>query len=332
MPKNYRASGVDVEAGDKLVEWLQSTDQQQIHKDKIVSGIGGFAALFRLDFPQFKKPLLVSSTDGVGTKVKLAAEYDRLEGIGQDLVAMCVNDLVTTGATPLFFLDYYATGKLDLKQAQAFLTSVKQACHKARVALIGGETAEMPGVYHNRDFDCAGFAVGIVDEDHTLGSHRVKEGDVVLGISSSGFHSNGYSLLRKVFDRDMDQWIDRLMIPTHLYTDLALKLSPDVHAFANMTGGGVDNIPRVIPSHYSLELDSWEFPEAFEEVKERTGMSCREILRTLNCGIGFVIICAKSQQKKVESVTQEMGFEIQSIGRIINQKVPDQIRWPKDWE
>ncbi len=329
---NYRSSGVDVDAGDKLVEWLQSDLQSakkpQIHQDKILSGIGGFAALFKLDFPEIKKPLLVSSTDGVGTKVKLAADFDRLEGIGQDLVAMCVNDLITTGATPLFFLDYYATGKLNLSQAQKFLRGLQKACHEARIALIGGETAEMPGVYSGNDFDCAGFAVGIVDQEKMRGAHRVKPGDVVLGISSSGFHSNGYSLLRRVFEKDMDKWADQLLIPTHLYTDLVVELGQNVNAFANITGGGVDNLPRVIPPECSVRLHSWKWPEIFQEVQRRAEMSDQEMLRTLNCGIGFAVFCEAKQIQRVQEVAVKMGYEVQKIGEVVDQKAQDQLIWP----
>ena len=204
MSMDYKQAGVDVAAGDALVDWLKSTNPKKFpHQDKIVSGIGGFAALFRADFSKMKEPCLVSCTDGVGTKVKLAAEFGRYREVAQDLVAMCVNDMVCCGAQPLFFLDYYATGKLQLDAAKDFLSGVRDACHESDCALIGGETAEMPGVYHEKDFDCAGFAVGVVDKPEALGPHRVKVGDRLLGLASSGFHSNGYSLLRKVFAEDL---------------------------------------------------------------------------------------------------------------------------------
>jgi phosphoribosylformylglycinamidine cyclo-ligase len=331
MPINYRSSGVDVEAGDKLVEWLQSTDSKQIHSENIVGGIGGFASLFRLNFPNMKKPLLVSSTDGVGTKVKLASDFDRLEGVGQDLVAMCVNDLLTTGATPLFFLDYYATGKLDLNQAQSFLKGLKSACAEAKIALVGGETAEMPGIYAGKDFDCAGFSVGIVDEGSVLGSHRVKAGDKVIGISSSGFHSNGYSLLRKVFEKDVAAWIDKLMTPTHLYTDFCFATRDIVNAFANITGSGMDNVPRVVPSQLSVQLKDWEFPENFKEVQKRTGMSKKELARTLNCGIGFVVFVDPAKSNKVLESAAQFKYKTYDLGQVVDEKVPDQIIWPKEW-
>ncbi|RYZ64506.1 MAG: phosphoribosylformylglycinamidine cyclo-ligase, partial [Proteobacteria bacterium] len=226
---DYKASGVDVEAGDELVEWLKESGSKtrSPHADRLVSGIGGFAAMFRIGFPEMKKPCLVSSTDGVGTKIKLAAQFKMYEGVGQDLVAMCINDLVCCGAQPLFFLDYYATGKLELEAAKSFLTGVRNACHASGAALIGGETAEMPGVYHGDDFDAAGFSVGIVDEEKALGRHRVSVGDHVIGVSSSGFHSNGYSLLRKVFEGDLEEWREILMTPTHLYASLVLELAKE---------------------------------------------------------------------------------------------------------
>ena len=219
---DYKSSGVDVEAGDSLVDWLIEDEKKYPtpHADKIISGIGGFASLFRADFSKMKKPCLVTCTDGVGTKVKLASEFNRYEGIGQDLVAMCVNDLICTGGDPLLFLDYYASGKLNLENAQSFLRSVRKACFDSDCALIGGETAEMPGVYHDNDFDCAGFAVGVVDEEKSLGSRLVKKGDQVLGVASSGFHSNGYSLLRQVFAQDKEKWLDTLLTPTALYVKL----------------------------------------------------------------------------------------------------------------
>ncbi len=330
----YKSAGVDVEAGDQLVDWLTQTNsnQAQIHGDKIVSGIGGFAALFRMNFPLIKKPLLVSSTDGVGTKVKLASDFDRLEGVGQDLVAMCVNDLVTTGAMPLFFLDYFATGKLDLAQAQQFLRGLKAACQEAKIALIGGETAEMPGIYHGRDFDCAGFAVGLVDEDKVLGPHRVQAGDCLVGIASSGCHSNGYSLLRKTFAEDMQDWVDELLTPTHLYVNLTFALNPYVNAYANVTGGGVDNLPRVIPKDHSIQLKVWKWPKIFMEVQKRNSMGPQETLKTLNCGVGFVAFCPPKNLSKLNRMISDQGHRAIPLGEVVKEKSSGQILWPKEWQ
>jgi len=319
MSINYKTAGVDVEAGDRLVDWLKdSAPATSPHADKLVSGIGGFAAIFRLRFPEMKKPCLVSSTDGVGTKIKLAALFKTYETVGQDLVAMCVNDLVCGGAEPLFFLDYYATGKLDLEAAKSFLTGVRRACHDSGCALIGGETAEMPGVYHGNDFDAAGFAVGIVDEDEILGAHRVRVGDQVLGVSSSGFHSNGYSLLRKVFESDLEQWRETLLRPTHLYARMVLELTRAklVSAVANITGGGMENIPRVMPKGTVLPLVDWGWPEPFKVVQDRSGMSREEMLKTLNCGIGLALIVSSAQAAEVEKRVRAQGYLVHPLGRI----------------
>lgn len=323
---DYKSSGVDIEAGDQLVDWLieceaeeKATSQNKYknpHGERIVSGIGGFASLFRADFPKMKKPCLVTCTDGVGTKVKLASLYQRYEGIGQDLVAMCVNDLICTGGEPLLFLDYYATGKLDLVAAKTFLKSVKQACLDSDCALVGGETAEMPGVYHDQDFDCAGFAVGVVDEEKTLGPHLVKKGDRVLGVSSSGFHSNGYSLLRKVFEQDMDQWIDTLIQPTALYVKLfkALRDQVELHALAHMTGGGIENIPRVLPAHLTWKRQDWSWPQMFKEVQRRTQMTDEKMLVTLNCGVGLSIVLPSESWSLAQTLCEKSGFQTFDLG------------------
>lgn len=316
---DYKSAGVDVEAGDALVEWLKtSAPKQSPHADRLVSGIGGFAAVFRAGFPEMKKPCLVASTDGVGTKIKLAAQFGMYEGVGQDLVAMCVNDLVCGGAQPLFFLDYYATGKLELEAAKSFLTGVRNACMESGCALIGGETAEMPGVYHGNDFDAAGFAVGIVDEEEVLGHHRVAVGDVAIGVSSSGFHSNGYSLLRKVFETELEKRREQLMIPTHLYAKLVLELAKEdrLQAVANITGGGMENIPRVMPKGTQLGLLDWPWPEPFLEVQDRSGLSRIEMLKTLNCGIGIVMIVRPQNANAVEAAIAKHGFKSVHLGRI----------------
>ena len=319
MGMDYKAAGVDVEAGDQLVDWLKDSAPATFpHKDKLVSGIGGFAAVFRLQFPEMKKPCLVSSTDGIGTKIKLASHFEKYDTVGQDLVAMCVNDLVCCGAQPLFFLDYYATGKLELEAAKQFLSGVRSACHASGAALIGGETAEMPGVYQGKDFDAAGFSIGIVDEERILGPHRVSVGDRVIGVSSSGFHSNGYSLLRRVFADDLEKWRDVLLTPTHLYANLALSLvkSGKIQAAANITGGGMENIPRVMPKGTKLPLIDWAWPEPFGVVQDRTGLSRIEMLKTLNCGVGFVFIAKPEDAGAVENEIVAQGFRSIPLGTI----------------
>lgn len=317
---DYKSSGVDVEAGDALVDWLQAGDSKVKfpHAERIVSGIGGFASLFRADFPKMKKPCLVTCTDGVGTKVKLASHFGRYEGIGQDLVGMCVNDLICTGGEPLLFLDYYATGKLQLEAAKSFLQSVRQACLESDCALVGGETAEMPGVYQANDFDCAGFAVGVVDEEKALGAHKVQKGDVLLGVSSSGFHSNGYSLLRKVFEKDLEKWANQLLIPTALYVKLfkALKEQVEIHALAHITGGGIENIPRVLPENLTWNKRLWKMPEPFLEVQKRTGMSDEKMYQTLNCGVGLVVILPKDQAQAAKATIEKFNHQVFDLGEM----------------
>jgi len=328
MAVNYKEAGVDVAAGESLVQWLVSSkDGKKHYQNNIVSGIGGFASLFRADFRSMEKPCLVTCTDGVGTKVKLGSQFQRYEPLGQDLVAMCVNDLICCGGMPLLFLDYYATGKLELSAAKEFLLGVQKACDASLCALVGGETAEMPGVYSHKDFDCAGFAVGVVDEVKALGPHRVQEGDCVVGISSNGFHSNGYSLLRKVFAEDTEKWIDYLLRPTHLYVALMKALLDDqveIHGAAHITGEGIENVPRVIPQHLAWEGKSWPWPEPFLEVQKRTGMSNSEMLRTLNCGVGFVFIVPSSQVDKVKSISQKQEFTSYDLGRMVARRKADE--------
>lgn len=319
MAIDYKQAGVDIEAGDALVDWLKSQKPKAWpHQERLISGIGGFAGLFQAVFPQMKEPCLVACTDGVGTKVKLAVEFESYAGVAQDLVAMCVNDLICSGAQPLFFLDYYATGKLQLEAAKSFLGGIQNACIESECALLGGETAEMPGVYQGGDFDCAGFAVGVVDRAQTWGAHQVQVGDQILAIESSGAHSNGYSLLRKVFEEDLEAWSKSLLVPTHLYVKLARKLreSVKVHALANITGGGMDNVPRVLPENTCAELVSWEFPELFKEVQKRSGLSQDEMLKTLNCGVGMALILAPSEVEKAKSVIQEAGFKSFLLGEV----------------
>lgn len=326
MGFNYKDSGVDIEAGDQLVEWLKkSENSRSSQKKNIVEGIGGFASLFRLNTQGMKSPCLISCTDGVGTKVKLASYFKKYDTVGQDLVAMCLNDLVCCGGKPLFFLDYYATPHLELESAQQFLTGVRNACEECDCVLIGGETAEMPGVYEPGDFDCAGFAVGIVDEAEALGARKVRPDDVVIGIASSGFHSNGYSLLRKAFAPDLDKWRDLLLRPTALYVRLVneLKKKTDLHAVAHITGGGIYNVPRVLPKGVDWQLQQWPWPAEFTEVLNRTGMAKEDLLSTLNCGIGLVVIASSQDENRVKETAQSCGFASYSIGHLIQSKHKD---------
>lgn len=314
---DYKTSGVDVSAGDALVDWLtESQSTPGPHHERVLSGIGGFAALFKGSFPNLKSPILVSGTDGVGTKVKLAVEFDTYEEVAQDMVAMCINDILCTGAQPLFFLDYYACGKLDLVRAQRFLSGVRAACKKAQCALIGGETAEMPGVYAPLDFDCAGFAVGVVEESEIWGASRVRVGDRLIALPSSGFHSNGFSLLRKVFAEDLGEWRDALIVPTRLYVDVLMKLKEKdlVRAAAHITGGGLDNSVRVVPENTHLRFSGWKIPAPFWEVKSRTHMDWHQMLSTLNCGLGMILIVSPAHVSAVLQTSQTLGHAAFEVG------------------
>jgi phosphoribosylformylglycinamidine cyclo-ligase len=317
---DYKQAGVDVEAGDALVDWLKaSAPARWPNQDKLVEGIGGFAALFRADFKEYKEPCLVSCTDGVGTKIKLAVHFESYREVAQDMVAMCVNDMICSGAKPLFFLDYYASGKLRLPAAKDFLAGVQAACIESECALIGGETAEMPGVYEGNDFDCAGFSVGVVDRAQALGPHRVKPGMKLLGVASSGFHSNGFSLLRKVFAEDLDSWREQLLKPTALYVKLvhAAIAKGGVQAIAHITGGGMDNIPRVLPKGTIAKLESWPVPAAFLEVTKRSGMTWKSMLTTLNCGLGMVWVVDEGRVAAMKEVAQTFGHNAFEIGEVI---------------
>lgn len=344
-PIDYKKSGVDVKAGDDLVDWLASENpsadnasgktshkqeslsfyselknKENLLKPRIHSGIGGFAALFNARFDHIKKPLIVSCTDGVGTKVKLASYFNDYSKVGYDLVAMCANDLICTGGMPLFFLDYYATGKLNLDHAKQFLTSVRAACLESHMVLIGGETAEMPGVYQNQDFDCAGFAIGVVDEDKTWGAHSVQPGDAIIGLESSGFHSNGYSLLRKVFEGKFDQHRQWLMEPTRLYVHAALELQKqfEIKAGCHITGGGIENIPRALQNNQKAVLRKWHFPDCFDYVQKASGLTAEQMLKTLNCGMGFLFIVRDQDKNAASDRLSQLGYRNQILGHVEN--------------
>ena len=316
---DYKQAGVDVEVGESLVDWLQNKGPKRWpHQERLVSGVGGFSALFRGGFPEMESPCLVSAADGVGTKVLLASYFGEFQGVGQDLVAMCVNDLVCCGARPLFFLDYYATGKLNAKRAQLFLKGVQEACLASDCALVGGETAEMPGVYKGDDFDCAGFAVGVVDEKEVLGAHLVQGGDRLMAFGSSGFHSNGFSLLRQVFEKDLAQWQKCLMTPTKLYVKPLQQLleleGGGLHALAHMTGGGMDNLCRVMPLGMRAGLREWDIPPPFLEVQKRASLDRISLLKTFNCGVGMVAFVARESWGGIFERAVQLGLAPFDLG------------------
>lgn len=325
----YRDAGVDIDAGEALVDRIKPA-ATRTRRPGVLAGLGGFGALFELP-KGLDEPVLVSGTDGVGTKLRLAIETGRHEGVGIDLVAMCVNDIVVQGAEPLFFLDYYATGKLDVDVAATVIEGIARGCELAGCALIGGETAELPGMYHGEDYDLAGFAVGIVEKKKLLDGSKVGAGDAVIGIASSGPHSNGYSLIRKVLevsgadhgmDLDGKPLIERLMTPTRIYVKPLLELFSkiDVHALAHITGGGLlENIPRVIPEGLGVRLDasSWELPAVFRWLQENGNIAAREMHRTFNCGIGMTVIVDAANADATVTLLRELGEDAWRIGEVV---------------
>ncbi len=319
---DYHKAGVNISEANKLVDWLKRKQKHSKNK-KVLSGIGSYSALFRASFPKMKKPCLATSVDGVGTKVKLATYFQSYKEVAQDLVAMCVNDLICCGAEPLFFMDYYACSKINPKSVREFLHGVQLACEKSACVLLGGETAEMPGCYKVGDFDCAGFVIGAVDFSNILGAHKVRVGDRILGVSSSGFHSNGFSLLRKIFQKDLKLWKKELLRPTALYVELAKKIFPikGLRAMAHITGGGLDNLLRVLPIGTKAELKPWPVPSIFLEAKKRAKITWPSLLKTCNCGVGLVLILSPSAHKKVQKHITQLGFSAFDLGFIQEQKM-----------
>jgi phosphoribosylformylglycinamidine cyclo-ligase len=301
----YRDAGVDIDAGDELVERIKPVVRKTMRKE-VLAGIGGFGALVEVPLDRYKRPVLVSGTDGVGTKLRLAIDTGRHDKIGIDLVAMCANDVAVSGAEPLFFLDYYATGKLRVDVAESVVRGIAEGCELAGAALVGGETAEMPGMYHGDDYDLAGFCVGVVERDRIIDGATTAAGDVVIGLASSGPHSNGYSLIRKLVSLagadhrtqvDGQSLFDRLLTPTRIYVKsmLALAQKLPVKGFAHITGGGLtDNIPRVIPDGLEVVLQrrNWARDPVFEWLAAAGKVSAPEMYRTFNCGIGMVVVVA----------------------------------------
>lgn len=326
---DYKSSGVDIEAGQALVERIKPS-AARTRTPGVLSGLGGFGALFELPPGRYRSPVLVAGTDGVGTKLKLAIEAGSYRGIGIDLVAMCVNDIVVQGAEPLFFLDYYATGKLDVEVAATVIEGIAQGCLAAGCALVGGETAELPGLYGNGDFDLAGFAVGIVEKTDLIDGREVRVGDRLLGLAASGPHSNGYSLIRKILQQGhrLDDIVDglslaeHLLAPTRIYVQSLLKLqrAVSVHAYAHVTGGGItENLPRVLPKGTAarIDLQSWPRPPIFRWLREQGRVVDTEMLRTFNCGIGMIVCIAPSDLTTAIGILQEAGETVYEIGEIV---------------
>lgn len=329
-PLTYRQAGVDIDAGNELVDKIKKI-VPLTHRSGVMGGIGGFGGCFDLSaLKAYRHPILVSSTDGVGTKLRLAIEMNQHDTIGIDLVAMCANDLVVMGAEPLFFLDYYATGKLEVEVAASVISGIAQGCKQANCALIGGETAEMPGMYQAKDYDLAGFCVGIAEKEDIIDGSTIKQDDVLIALASSGPHSNGYSLIRHIINTknislsttlDNKPLIENLLTPTRIYVKSLLALTKEklLKGAAHITGGGfIDNIPRILSDDLSafIDCDSWKMPAVFHWLQEMGQLSTFELRRTLNCGVGMVVCVQKENAQKALNILREQGESAWIIGHI----------------
>jgi phosphoribosylformylglycinamidine cyclo-ligase len=323
----YKDAGVDIDAGNELVERIKPL-VQRTRRPEMLAGIGGFGGLFALPPGRYREPVLVSGTDGVGTKLMLAQRLNRHDTIGIDLVAMCVNDVLVQGAEPLFFLDYFACGKLDNAVASEVIAGIAEGCLQAGAALIGGETAEMPDMYAPGEYDLAGFTVGVVERDALIDGSTIAAGDTIVGIASSGPHSNGYSLVRKVLERAPDATIEgqpaaeRLLAPTKIYVKpiLALLQSVAVKGLAHITGGGItENIPRVLPAGLDAEIDSasWRQGPVFDFLQEKGNIETAEMRRTFNCGVGMVAIVQEADADRAVALLEASGETAWRLGRIV---------------
>ena len=329
----YKDAGVDIDAGNRSVQLIKDS-VKATYRPEVLGDLGGFGGLFALQAANYKEPVLVSGTDGVGTKLRLAFMLDKHDTIGQDAVAMCVNDILVQGAEPLFFLDYLAVGKLDPEQVADVVKGVAGACRESGCALIGGETAEMNGFYPEGEYDIAGFAVGVVEKSKLITSEKVKEGDILLGLPSSGVHSNGYSLVRKiVFEHKGfkgDEYIEELgktigeelLTPTRLYPQSCLPLLKefDLHGLVHITGGGFyDNIPRALPEELAVEVnaEAWQVPPIFKLLQQWGNVDWPEMYRTFNMGIGMVLIASIDEAEKIEAFLAARGETVYEIGRVV---------------
>lgn len=335
---SYKDAGVDIDAGNALVERIKGV-AKRTRRPEVMAGLGGFGAL--CEIPEgYKRPVLVSGTDGVGTKLKLAMEANKHDSIGIDLVAMCVNDLIVCGAEPLFFLDYYATGKLNVDIAADVVNGIGKGCELAACSLVGGETAEMPGMYEGEDYDLAGFCVGVVEKDDIIDGSQVAIGDTLIGLASSGPHSNGYSLIRKIIEvsqASLSQTLpdgkvlgDALMEPTRIYVKsiLALLKALPVHALCHITGGGLqENIPRVLPENASAVIDtqSWTIPAVFQWLQAQGNVDPVEMYRTFNCGVGMILCVSKENTQAALDQLHQLGEDAWVIGHIAEKNTDEAV-------
>ena len=328
----YKKAGVDIDEGERFVNLISRMVKKTFRRE-VMTEIGSFSALFKLDIKKYKQPVLVSGTDGVGTKLKIAFMMDRHNTVGIDLVAMCVNDILTSGAEPLFFLDYFATGKLKPEKASEVIQGIVTGCKESGCSLIGGETAEMPGFYSEGEYDLSGFAVGVVDKEKIINGSKIKEGDVIIGIASNGLHSNGYSLVRRLFfdikKMSVDTYVpdlentlgEELLRPTKIYVKAftALKDKMKIKGMAHITGGGIPgNLPRMLPKgfHAHIRIGSWPIPKIFSFIKNVGNVNEDEMKKTFNMGIGYVVVVSKSIAEDAISLLRKSGYEAFIIGNI----------------
>ena len=320
----YKDSGVDITKGNQLIEKIKPIAKATL-RPGVLAGLGGFGAMFEIPIDRYKNPVLISGTDGVGTKLMVAEMLNKHDTIGIDLVAMCVNDLIVQGAEPLFFLDYYATGSLNEEVATSVISGIGEGCIQSGCALIGGETAEMPGMYKGEEYDLAGFCVGIVEKNKIIDGSKVSAGDQIIALGSSGPHSNGYSLIRKVLEKSKpsSSQLNSLIEPTKIYVKSILSLIQNlpVHAISHITGGGLlENIPRVLPKHLAANLDqnSWELPQIFKWLQSEGNIDTMEMYRVLNCGVGMVVIVPKALSGEAIKILKSCGENAWLIGEVID--------------
>lgn len=333
---SYKDAGVDIDAGNALVDRIKGA-VKRTHRPEVMGGLGGFGALCQIP-AGYKEPVLVSGTDGVGTKLRLAMDLQRHDSVGIDLVAMCVNDLIVQGAEPLFFLDYYATGKLNVDTATAVVEGIAVGCEQSGCALVGGETAEMPGMYHGDDYDIAGFCVGVVEKSELIDGSKVQAGDQLIALASSGPHSNGFSLIRKILEvsgQSAEQMLegksiaDHLLAPTRIYVKNLLNLikQQPVHALCHITGGGFwENIPRVLPDHTKAVIkgDSWQWPAIFNWLQQQGNVTEHEMYRTFNCGVGMIVVVPAAEVDAALAHLQAAGEHAWHLGEIQNAAAGDE--------
>ena len=319
----YKDSGVDITKGNQLIERIKPIAKSTF-RPGVLAGLGGFGAMFEIPLDKYKNPVLISGTDGVGTKLKVAEMLNKHDTIGIDLVAMCVNDLIVQGAEPLFFLDYFATGSLNPDIATSVIEGIGEGCRQSGCSLIGGETAEMPGMYSGEDYDLAGFCVGIAEKSRIIDGSKVSEGDHIVALGSSGPHSNGYSLIRKVLEKSSptNEQLNSLIEPTRIYVRSILSLlnTLPVHAISHITGGGLlENIPRVIPEHLAAKLDpaSWTQPEIFQWLQDQGNIATSEMYRVLNCGVGMVVVISRESSNEAINHLNSCGENAWLIGEVV---------------